>query len=917
MPVADVVGAGPLSEDVESSLERAAREALTLAESRPERALELAPQLAARARAEADQTGEAIAERAWGMALFHRGTIEGSATHLEQSVRIAVSAGLPGLAGEARITLAFALFQSGRLRPALAHLDRAMTELDRVGRARALAQRGTILMEAGRLQEALDCYRTALPELRHAGDRLWIYRTVWNLATIETYRHDFAAAEADMRLAKRLAEELGLTLAAAYVESNLGYMLGQRGDVPAALECFDQAETVIRAQGAQVGTLLEDRAGLLLSALLTAEAQEVAREAIGELTREGRLVKLPEVRLLLAQAAAANGDLAAAAEQAAAAAAEFGRQRRPQWRAMAALTAARARLSWGADGIDLAAVGRSTGVLTRAGWATAVEGHLISAEVLTAARRLRDARRHLRAASTARSGRRPATLRARAWYAEALLRSVSGDRRGTQSAIRVGLRILDEYRDALGATDLRAHVAGHRRDLVRLGLSTALASGRVWEVLAWAERGRASHLMRRAPRPPDDPEHADDLALLRATVREEYEARSEGRDVGPLLQRQVRLERRVRDRVRRARAATGRPEISWPVGRAALVSGLGDLALIEYVQTDRGLLGLTLVDGRLRLRRLDAGVAVGDLVDRVLFALRRLITRSDPDPAVLSLLRHAAARLDAILLADVPELRDRGLVVVPTRALHHLPWAVLPSCRFRAVAVAPSATLWQHAMTRPAPAGSVPLVAAGPLLRGAEYEAAAVAAVHGVDPLLGSAATVERVVAGLDSAPLGHLAAHGRLSAGNPLLSHLELADGPLFVHDLERLYRMPATVVVAACEGGRSVADNGDEVLGLSATLLSQGSAQLVAPVLPVPDLETSTLMVALHRHLAAGLPPARALAAATYEVTDPRTGIGAGSAFLCLGAGYNSVGPVVPRAADGIRRANGESARRRPSSA
>ena len=69
---------------------------------------------------------------------------------------------------------------------------------------------------------------------------------------------------------------------------------------------------------------------------------------------------------------------------------------------------------------------------------------------------------------------------------------------------------------------------------------------------------------------------------------------------------------------------------------------------------------------------------------------------------------------------------------------------------------------------------------------------------------------------------------------------------------------------MLAACDVGRSAAQAGDELMGLSATFLALGTRHVVASVMPVPDAETVPLMVAFHRRLAAGTPTVPALAAA-----------------------------------------------------
>ena len=131
-----------------------------------------------------------------------------------------------------------------------------------------------------------------------------------------------------------------------------------------------------------------------------------------------------------------------------------------------------------------------------------------------------------------------------------------------------------------------------------------------------------------------------------------------------------------------------------------------------------------------------------------------------------------------------------------------------------------------------------------------------------------------------------------RLSSENPLFSEILRADGPLVVYDLERLPRLPHTVVLAACESGRSVVRTGDELLGLSATFLAGGTAQLLASVVPVPDADTAPLMVAFHRRLAAGQAPAHALADAQQRmIDDDRRTLAASAGFVCIGSGVNKI--------------------------
>lgn len=860
----------------------------------------MASSVAEEARRKGDRVATAVAERAWGLALRHRGDLDSAIAHLTQAVRIGAGCGAVDVAGEARMTLAFALSERGRPRQALEHIDRALRELDGVAHARALTQRGTILLELGRYDEAIGSYRAALPVLRQADDLLWIYRVVSNRGLAHAYRHEFAAAESDLHQAERLADELMLPLSVGFAQANLAFVLGLRGEVASALEYSTRAEERIRAHQAQLGELLKDRSELLLSVRLVPEARETAQQSVEQYEREQRGIKLPQVRLVLARAALLDADLDTALLNARRAAREFARQERPEWAAMARLTVLRAEhLAGRRSGSSARAAEEAVATLVEAKWpSAALEARLLAATLLQHRGRSDQAALHLREAARARvSG--PAMLRARAWYAEALWRASSGRRPAAYSAIRTGLKVLDDHRAVLGATDVRAYAAGHRIELAELGLRLALEDGRPRRVFEWAERGRASELLLQRPaRPPQEPAIAQALAELRGTVLQINELRgsgSDGADVTRLVHRQTALEREVRDHFRRQRTVAGQLTAPRPTGE--LIQRLGDAALLELVIIDGAVLAITLVAGRTRLRRLGPVREIDGFIDQIGFALRRLLRRdghSASRAAARGLLQQAAGRVDELLLRPLPELADRPLVVVPTGSLQCLPWAVLPTCAARPVTVAPSVTLWHAARIRTADVRGHVVVAAGPTLPGAAAEARAVAAAHDVRPMLPPHATVDAVLAEIEGAALVHIAAHGRLAAHNPLFSDLLLSDGPLLAYDVERLERAPHTVVLATCESGRSVVCDGDALLGLSATFLTAGTSQLVAAMLPVLDAETIPLMVAFHGLVATGLSVAEALPAARRQVRGDDAVEAAAACFVSLGAGFSSPIPT-----------------------
>ena len=173
---------------------------------------------------------------------------------------------------------------------------------------------------------------------------------------------------------------------------------------------------------------------------------------------------------------------------------------------------------------------------------------------------------------------------------------------------------------------------------------------------------------------------------------------------------------------------------------------------------------------------------------------------------------------------------------------------------------------------------------AGPGLDFADVEVKHLAGGY-VDPivLMGEAATVEACTGLLSRAELVHIACHGSFRRDNPMFSSLHVADGPLNVYDLEGLPRLPVVVVLSSCSVANAKAVQGGSLLGLANAFTTLGSASVIAPLTPISDAVSVTVMDRLHRQLVAGADPAAALAAATmtHDVADPTA-----AAFIALGA-------------------------------
>lgn len=880
-----------------------AEEALRLASVSPPDAVELALRLHADALAVNDWASASIAARALGVAALHLGEIADAVRHQRAAVRAARRSSSPQLVGEARTSLAAALAVRGSTTAALREIEVALHDLDGLAAARARTQRAGILQEIGRVDDALKDLRVALPVLRRHGDVRWETGALSNRSALYTSRRAFALAEADLETAAALCQQHDLGFALAYVEQNLGCVKAQRGDVPAALHHFDLAEEHYRRLGVAEGSLLVDRAELLLSVRLVREARETAEEAVLAYLEHERGIHLPEAQLLLASVALAQGDNATATAASEAALDGFRRLKRTSWAALAKYTNLRARGALDHDAITSGQMRRSAEELARAGWTVhALEARVRAGRLAMWEGRSAEAHRDLTEASRARFYG-PADVRARAWYAEALLRRQDGRRRAAVAAVTAGLRVVEQHRATLGASELRAHVSLHRGSLVTLGLEMALEDGHPRRVLTWAERGRASAALTRSAHPPEDEVLAHDLADLRTTLGELDEARNDGGPTADLEVRQIGLERKISAHCRQFPAAVGAGVVRVR-DADELAASLGEVALVEFVERRDQLAAVTVVDGRSRLRWLGPVRPVVSAMGQVAFALHRLADRRRPPAsraAAGAALDRSTSVLDSLLLRPLSaQLDDRELVLVPSASLQSLPWSVLPSCAGRPVTVSPSATLWSQAHDRRLADSTqvrpeTVVVVAGPGLPGARQEAESVHRLHpGGQLLVGERASVSRLATAMDGAALVHIAAHGRLRSDNPQFSALLLADGPYTVYDLERLATAPRHVVLAACDTGRTVTVAGEEILGLTAALLSQGTSTLVAPVVPVPDAETVGLMVAYHANLRAGHSPARALASAQQSsTTDDPVARSAAAGFVCLGDG--TAGPAT----------------------
>jgi tetratricopeptide (TPR) repeat protein len=805
-------------------------------------------------------------------------------TLADEAVRRARRAGLTDRLTEVLVSRAAITLELGRTSAAVRDLDQAGITIGRPSPELEF-MRAVLLHNLGRLGAAAESYRRVLADPNATVDNRGSAAN--NLALIASDQGRYEESLRHLDHAEQLAAEIGPSLY-AFVAHNRGLVLAQSGRLAEGMQELDRATELFAGAGLPLGEYVMEHADVLLELRLLPEAREVARSAAAELDAGGLALLAAEAQLALARVALLARDAAAARAAAERAAAQFRRQRRTPWLARATMLEAESALLDGAVTAELLTrTRRAAGVLDRAGMpSVAAAAHLVAGRLAAQLGRTALAETCFRQASErARQG--PVLLRVRGRLAAAHAERLAGRGEAVLRHCRAGLADLARHRSALGSMELRALASGHGFELGQLGMETLLRLGSPSRVLAWTELTRAAALLTVEPPAPDAVRN--ELGELRAVHTELAQAlRETGAEPAELRTRQAAAEARIRRATwRRAGAVAGGfagPAAAPSVAR--LRGLLGRAALVSYFGLNGELFAIVLTERLTRLVRLGPDAPVQFERDALLFALRRLIRPRRTAAAVRASAEHALRRLAALLIAPLGVPAEVPLVVVPSARTDRMPWSALHTAP---VSVSPSAALWaRSAEQADDPTGKVVLVA-GPRLGGAVAEVDALRRVHSDATVLEPpVSTVAGTVEALAAAKLAHLACHGRLRADNPSFSALELVDGQLTVHELDRRGIAPRQVVLAACDSAADVSFAGDELLGFVSALLARGTAGLVASVVQVGDVEAVDLMRGLHERLRDGETMAVGLhaARAALDPTDSRQFVN-WCAFTAYGAG------------------------------
>lgn len=787
---------------------------------------------------------------------------------------------------DALAALGVALVHAGRTRQGLESLERGVAVSSGHTRAQVLFRRAYASWVLGRHRAALEDVRRAVPVLRQADDVIWTARALTLRATVHLALGAVERADADFTAAEALWDTTGQEHDKADAVESRGLAAFRSGDIPAALRLLDEAQERYAKLGTPTFMLTIRRCEVLMAAGLAREALAEADAAIKVLDGIGGQSTLKaELLLAAARAARLEGDAHTAIARADLAVRLFAGQRRTWWETHARLVLIEARVAAGRGSgrlvADAAAVAER---LASFGAPAAPEASLLAGRIALDLGWREDAQRHLEVAARSRhSG--PPLARMTGWAARALwARAVGSDRRVLE-ACRRGLDVLDDHRTTLGASELRARATAQGAELAALAARASLASGGPRRLLVWSERWRATALSAPPARPPADPGLLGDLTAFREIAARAEAARMEGRPMPALEREQRRLEREIRSRTHHIRGDAPGDGYRFDPGR--LLERLGDdVRLVELAVLDGRV--QVLLCGQGRVRRFEGGLLADAEreAEHVQAGLRRLAHPGAE--ARLPVVEAAGRRLEELLLGPAAARLGSGpVVVVPPGRLHRVPWALLPSLRERVFSVSPSASSWLRARETAAPTGGRQVLVRGPGLATGGAEVPELAGRHGSATVLEyDEARVPRVLEELDGAALAHIAAHGTFRADSPLFSSLRMADGPLIVHDFERLDRSPYRIILSCCDTARFASVGADELLGLVTALLPLGTAGVVACSAPVNDEAVVPLMLALHKGLGAGASMAEALRDARAALPGDSVHQATGWAFSAFGA-------------------------------
>jgi len=243
----------------------------------------------------------------------------------------------------------------------------------------------------------------------------------------------------------------------------------------------------------------------------------------------------------------------------------------------------------------------------------------------------------------------------------------------------------------------------------------------------------------------------------------------------------------------------------------------------------------------------------------------------------------ALTELGKQLLSPLQELTQgyELLIIIPYGPLHNIPFHALPF-RGRAlidyfeISYTPSITVLHHCQNKLSAATRACLVLGYDetqrnRINYIEEEAIEVANLFGTQAWLKESAIKQTLIDHSKGKQFIHLACHGEFSSPRPMESSIYLANGErLSASEIFSLEISADLVTLSACETGLSKVITGDELMGLTRSLLYAGARSVIVSLWRVESASTKELMHRFYELLLNGMSKSAALRKAQLEIRN-----------------------------------------------
>ncbi len=852
----------------------------------------------------ADQLGSnldrARARRVRVHMLSFAGRFDEALTTGEEGRRLAREAGQAIEAARLRLASMHALGELGRLDEAIAAGEAAREEFLAAGEP-ALAGRADLNL--GTVRQRGDDPAAAIRHFDRArkvllGEPAMLGPLDNNRGEALLSLNDFAGAERAFASALKAFKTSNSALAAAIAESNLADVSTRQGRLQAAMFHFEQARRSLEvgASPAHLARLLAEQAEVMSLLGMHNEAVDEFERALTQLDRLGLALESARARTGLGTALLRIGRHAHAETALAAAATAFDELKHETARARVDLLRAELASINGRPADGRAIAMRALATLHDRP-ADAASAHLTLARVAVRSGQADQAELQFQHALAIATQMDLAPARAEILRQRGILRQSQSRLPEAIDDLTRAAEQVERVRGSLQADRFRAAFLGDHADVYESLVASLLDRGDDHDVeraFAAAERAKSRLLLDAMQRDlagghaTNEPAKSDaDLSLVerlrhaRQELNALYSVVADNRaDRGLDSSREAAWHKRVQ------RCELEVDEIE---ARLATTSGLNALygkttslenarrlapagtAIIEYfVAGDEIMAFIIASDQACVCRRIGSAAAVVQLLQSLQFqisrALRPNAMEGDRGTRLLADARRVLTELAAELITPLESdhrahfAKCDRVKIVPHGVLHGVPFHALMLhgrhlIETHAVSYAPSASLLSQLCSGESAVAACddPVVVgvADDIAPQIEDEARLVANALGALPtsvLIGHDATVERVLAVIQSATLLHFACHGRYAPNAPMGSGLRLSDRWLTTRDLMDIRLQAQLVTLSGCETGLNLVQAGDELMGLLRGFFAAGAKRAVASLWRVEDAITREFMAAFY---------------------------------------------------------------------